>query len=78
MTTHYKILDLSLGATSEQVTQAYNVLSETIQSEGCSEQDLIKLMTIKEAYGVLSSPDRRQAYEEMLAKINQATGEAVK
>lgn len=76
MTTLYEILGLGQRATSEQVKQAYILQSEKLKNEDQTpEQNKAQLMAVKEAYSVLSSSVRRQAYDDKLNKANQVTYE---
>jgi len=78
MTTLYEILGLGQRATAEQVKQAYILQSEKVKNEDQTpERHKAQLMAVKEAYSVLSSPVRRQAYDDKLNKTNQVNYEVV-
>jgi DnaJ-class molecular chaperone len=67
--THYDFLEIAPGADSARVEAAYVALLERM-SFGASEsgQDLSGLVRrIHAAYDVLSDPDKREAYDAMLA-----------
>jgi curved DNA-binding protein CbpA len=73
MATLYEILGLSKNATPEQVNQGFLVQSEKIKA---NEPDLeaarMRQLAVREAFDILSSPSRRQAYDN---KLNQASGQ---
>jgi hypothetical protein len=78
MPTLYEILGINRDATSEQVAKAFESQRSHSQDEkASSEQDLVKLMAIKEAYAVLSSPERRKAYDLKLTNVSKVTWEDV-
>ena len=73
MATLYEILGLSKNATPEQVNQGFLVQSEKIKA---NEPDLeaarMRQLAIREAFDILSSPSRRQAYDN---KLNRPVGQ---
>lgn len=78
MTTLYEILGLSQNATVEQIDQAYILQTEKLKNESKSpEVEALKLKAIKEAYYVLSSPVRRQSYNDKLFSAKQLTYETI-
>ena len=73
MATLYEILGLSKNATPEQVNQGFLVQSEKIKA---NEPDLeaarLRQLAVREAFDILSSPSRRQAYDN---KLNRPVGQ---
>ena len=73
MATLYEILGLSKNATPEQVNQGFLVQSEKIKAnEPDAEAARLRLHAIREAFEILSSPSRRQAYDN---KLNRPVGQ---
>lgn len=71
MSTLYRILGLADNATAEQVEQAYQASIRKLDGQALSaEEILIQRKSIAEAYSVLSSPLRRQAYDAKLANAS--------
>lgn len=78
MNTLYDILGLGRSATPEQVEQAYQIRINKIKSaDQSTDQDMIQLRAIKEAYAVLSSPARRTTYDGKLNAAPRVTYEVV-
>ncbi|MES2128128.1 MAG: DnaJ domain-containing protein [Pseudomonadota bacterium] len=73
MTTLYDLLGLSKNATEDQVKHAFILQSEQIAATTTpSEEGRNQLIAVREAYAILSSPSRRQAYDRKLAGIPAA------
>ena len=65
MKTLYSILGIAHDASAAQIETAYaGLLAEISQSQG--ENERVRLIAIKEAYGVLSDPIKRQLYNQKL------------
>ena len=80
MNTLYDILGLSRQTTAAQIEQGYKFSMESLISEGDNyspEDILVRSRSIKEAYAVLSSPSRRQAYDDKLKLKEQVSYEVV-
>lgn len=80
MNTLYDILGLSRQATVAQIEQAYKFSMESLASDdsNASPDDILaRSRGIKEAYAVLSSPSRRQAYDEKLRLKERVSYEVV-
>ena len=72
--THYDYLELAPGASSKRVEAAYCALLERFQyGHTDAGQDLSGLVRmIHAAYEVLSDPQQRRAYDDLLPKEAQA------
>lgn len=78
MNSLYDILGLGRSATAEQVEQAYQTRINKLKNvDQSSDQDMIQLRAIKEAYAVLSSANRRAAYDSKLNAASRVTHEVV-
>ncbi len=78
MATLYEILGLGRNATAEQVDQGFLVQSEKIKaSEPDADAARVRLHAIREAYDILSSPSRRQAYDSKLDRPAAVSYEVV-
>jgi curved DNA-binding protein CbpA len=80
MSSLYDVLGLSKNATAEQVEQAYQLhLKKIKESESSSpkDADLVRLQAIREAYAVLSSPTRRENYDEKIKRSQQVQYQVV-
>lgn len=65
MKTLYSILGVAHDASAAQIETAYaGLLAEISQSQG--ENERVRLIALKEAYGVLSDPIKRQLYNQKL------------
>ena len=60
--THYDYLDLPPGASTACIEAAYQLIKERLN--GHSDESLVR--QIHEAYSVLSSPERRRTYDDVL------------
>jgi curved DNA-binding protein CbpA len=60
--THYDYLELAPGASTARIEAAYQLIKERLN--GHSDETLVR--KIHEAYSVLSSPDRRRVYDDVL------------
>ena len=60
--THYDYLELPPGASTARIEAAYLLIKERLN--GHSDESLVR--KIHEAYSVLSSPERRHSYDEVL------------
>src|SRR5262249_42923924 len=60
--THYDYLELPPGASTARIEAAYQLIKERLN--GHSDETLVR--KIHEAYSVLSSPDQRTAYDDVL------------
>jgi DnaJ-class molecular chaperone len=67
--THYDYLELPPGASTARIEAAYLLIKERLN--GHSDESLVR--KIHEAYSVLSSPEQRHSYDEVL---NRAAKEA--
>jgi hypothetical protein len=66
MPTHYELLDLPTSATLDQVRRAYRLKSKLYHPDTTvltPEVATQKFRELKEAYGVLNSPERRARYD---------------
>ncbi len=66
MSTHYELLDLPVSATIDQVRRAYRLKSKLYHPDTTvltPEVATQKFRELKEAYGVLNSPERRARYD---------------
>lgn len=78
MKTLYDVLGVSAEATTEQIENAYKFAFESLSNSNRSaEENLIKGRALKEAYSVLSSPNRREAYDAKLKGKSQVTYQVV-
>ncbi len=78
--TYYDYLDLAPGASPARIEAAYAAVLERFQY-GASDagQDLSGLVRmIHAAYDVLSTPDRRRSYDELLAHEAEAADKELK
>lgn len=69
MTTLYDVLGLGRQASAAQVAQAYQASLESLVADSGHEnyeRDMIRAKAIREAYAILSSPARREAYDAKL------------
>jgi curved DNA-binding protein CbpA len=74
MSSLYDVLGLSKNATAEQVEQAYQLHLKKIKerdSSSATDADLVRLQALREAYAVLSSPTRRENYDEKIKRSQQ-------
>ncbi len=69
----YDILGLSSNATDLQIEQAYRIRLHVLKDEQklLSEPDNLELRAIEEAYSVLTSPARRERYDQKLKILSQ-------
>lgn len=69
----YEILGLSSSATSLQIEQAYRVRLHALKDSQrlLSEAENLELRAVEEAYSVLSSPSRKERYDQKLAALNR-------
>jgi curved DNA-binding protein CbpA len=78
MNTLYDVLGVSRQTNAGQIEQAYRSVMETLTGTGeDAERDMIRAKAIKEAHAILSSPSRRQAYDEKLKLKEQVTYQIV-
>ena len=80
MNTLYDLLGLSRQTTAAQIEQGYKFSMESLISDGDNyspDEILVRSRGIKEAYAILSSPSRRQAYDDKLKLKEQITYEVV-
>lgn len=78
MNTLYDVLGVSRQTSAAQIDQAYRSVVETLAGNGDNvEGDMIRAKAIKEAHAILSSPSRRQAYDEKLRIKEQVTYQVV-
>jgi len=72
MGTLYDVLGISQQTNAEQISRAYRACLDSMTAETSNpsnaENDLIRAKAIKEAYAILSSPARRDAYDARLAE----------
>ncbi len=76
MKTLYEVLGLSNQATQPEIEQAYNANLALLARESTSlstEERDIREKVIREAYTILSSPNRRSAYDEKLRNKTRVT-----
>jgi curved DNA-binding protein CbpA len=69
MHTLYDVLGLGKHATDQQIEAGYQAQLDALKqgaSRGSPDEDINQLKVIKEAYSILSSPQRRQAYDAKL------------
>lgn len=69
MRTLYDVLGVSSSASNEQIEAAYHFALNSLGRNGASkspEEEAIRAKAIKEAYAVLSTPMRRDAYDAKL------------
>lgn len=67
MNTLYDVLGLSRNTNAKQIEQAYQSIIASFTGEGRNdEEDMIRAKAVKEAFVILSSPSRRQAYDDKL------------
>ncbi|RJG02725.1 hypothetical protein [Noviherbaspirillum sedimenti] len=69
----YDILGLSSSATALQIEQAYLVRTHGLKDQQrlLSEAEGLELRAVEEAYALLSSPARRERYDQKLKAANQ-------
>lgn len=73
MGTLYDVLGLNRQSNAAQIEQGYRTALENLSGGDAQyEQDIIRAKAIKEAYAVLSSPVRRDAYDAQLKIREQA------
>jgi DnaJ-class molecular chaperone len=78
MNTLYDVLGISRNTNAAQIEQGYRSIMETLAGDGKNfEQDMIRAKAIKEAYAILSSPSRRQAYDEKLKRKEQVSYQVI-
>lgn len=78
MNTLYDVLGVSRQTSATQIEQAYRCAVDALAGNGDNvEQDMIRAKAIKEAHAILSSPSRRQAYDEKLRSKEQVTYQLV-
>ncbi|MQR02146.1 DnaJ domain-containing protein [Glaciimonas soli] len=80
MNTLYDILGVSRQTTAAQIEQGYKFSMESLKSDGdnkSTEEILAHSRAIKEAYAILSSSSRRQAYDDKLKLKEQTNYEVV-
>jgi DnaJ-class molecular chaperone len=78
MNTLYDVLGISRNTNAAQIEQGYRSIMETLAGDGNNfEQDMIRAKAIKEAYAILSSPSRRQAYDEKLKLKEQVSYQVI-
>ncbi|WLI88466.1 DnaJ domain-containing protein [Massilia sp. R2A-15] len=74
MGTLYDVLGLNRLSNATQIEQGYRTALENLcGGDAHAEQDMIRAREIKEAYAILSSPARRDAYDAQLKVREQAT-----
>lgn len=67
MNTLYDVLGISRNTNAKQIDQAYQSIIDSFTGEGRDdEEDMTRAKAVKEAYSILSSPSRRQAYDDKL------------
>ena len=64
MPTHYEVLGIPAGASEEEVRHAYRRLVKSAHPDHAG--DVVRFRQITQAYGVLSDPGRRAAYDRAL------------
>lgn len=74
MQDYYKILEVSNTASQEEIKQNYRMLAKKWHPDanGNTAESEEKFKAISEAYSVLSSPEKRQEYDE-LSRLNNST-----
>lgn len=78
MGTLYDVLGLNRLSNATQIEQGYRTALENLSGgEAQFDQDIIRAKAIKEAYAILSSPTRRDAYDAQLRVREQATIQVV-
>lgn len=78
MNTLYDVLGISSQTNATQIEQGYRSIMASLNGDGANyEQDMIRAKAIKEAYAILSSPARRQAYDEKLKLKEQVSYQVV-
>jgi len=78
MKTLYDVLGVSRAASAAQIEQGYKFSVEQLGSDTIAQDDgLIRGKAIREAYGVLSSRDRRQEYDLKLDAKEKVTYQVV-
>ncbi|HJV73867.1 MAG TPA: DnaJ domain-containing protein [Noviherbaspirillum sp.] len=77
MKTLYDVLGVSSQASAAQIEAGYKFCLESLASKESNDEELIRAKAIKEAYDVLSSPSRRQTYDEKLKSKTQVTYQVV-
>lgn len=78
MNTLYDVLGVSRQTSAAQIDQAYRSVVATLADNSDNvERDMIRAKAIREAHAVLSSPSRRQAYDEKLKIKEQVTYQVV-
>ena len=78
MNTLYDVLGISSQTNATQIEQGYRSIMASLIGDGENvERDMIRAKAIKEAYAILSSPARRQAYDEKLRRKGQVSYEIV-
>ncbi len=60
---HYEALQLSPRATSETIERVYRLLAKRYHPDNLESGDAARFAEVREAYDVLSNPDRRAAYD---------------
>ena len=72
MNTLYDVLGISRNSNAQQIEQAYQSIMASFTSEGRnSEEDMVREKAVKEASAILSSPSRRQSYDDKLKRKDQ-------
>lgn len=78
MGTLYDVLGLNRLSNPTQIEQGYRTALENLSGGDAQvEQDMIRAKAIREAYAILSSPARRDAYDAQLKFKEQAPVQAV-
>lgn len=75
MKTLYDLLDIERNATHVDIERGYRRCLDTyLANKGCGQpdQETLRMQAIREAYLLLSSPTRRQAYDQKLRESAEA------
>lgn len=67
MNTLYDVLGISRNTNAKQIDQAYqSIIASFTDDDSNFDDEIIRAKAVKEAYAILSSPPRRQAYDAKL------------
>jgi len=73
--TMYEVLMLHPSATIEVINAAYRALAKRYHPDHAGPEGATMMALINEAYAILSDPDKRARYDEILGKVG--TGELI-
>jgi curved DNA-binding protein CbpA len=72
MNTLYDVLGIDRNSNAQQIEQAHQSIMASIANKGGNaEEDMVREKAVKEAFAILSSPSRRQAYDDKLRRKDQ-------